>query len=223
MRKWGILITLFYVLVLLVLLLPAAIFLSGSLSSSSELFKALRDVSSEWLLWLPIAVLVAGEALLLFISVDTSQKRLKPRSHVLVSVTVTALLLGLLTLAVVFCVGSAIKGDKFGGTYLESTAQVLGCWLLLWILWFFIFYGYARNSSPIVTRALSWLLKGSVLEILVAVPCHIIVRRRQDCSAPVVTSFGITTGLAIMLLSFGPSILLLYKKRLDAYPPPKPL
>jgi hypothetical protein len=85
------------------------------------------------------------------------------------------------------------------------------------VLWGILFYLYLRNSLEITTRAVSWLLKGSVLELLVAVPCHILVRRRDDCSAPVATSFGIVTGIAVMLLSFGPSVLLLYKKRLDAY------
>jgi hypothetical protein len=79
-----------------------------------------------------------------------------------------------------------------------------------------------RNSSGVINRLISWLLKGSILELLVVVPCHIIVRRRHDCSAPMVTSFGIATGIAIMLLSFGPSVLFLYKKRLDAYPPRSP-
>jgi len=219
MRKWGILITFFYALVLLVLLLPAGVLLSGAAATPSKILSALEEVSSEWPFWLPIGVLIAGQALLLFLSVDTSQKRLKPRSHILLSVGITSLLLGMLAFAAVYCIGCAIKGDKFGEKNLDTTAQVLGLWLLLWVLWFVIFYWYARNSSPIVTRAVSWLLKGSVLELLVAVPCHIIVRRRQDCSAPAATSFGITTGIAIMLLSFGPSVLLLYKKRLDAYPP----
>jgi hypothetical protein len=87
----------------------------------------------------------------------------------------------------------------------------------LWSGWGGIFFLYLRNSSAVVTRLSSWLLKGSVLELLVAVPCHVIVRRRGDCCAPEITGLGIATGLAVMLLSFGPGVLLLYKKRLDAY------
>jgi hypothetical protein len=84
--------------------------------------------------------------------------------------------------------GFAIRGEDFWKSFFDKEANLL------------VFWGAA------------WLLKGSVLELLIVVPCHVIVRRRHDCSAP------IATGLAIMLLSFGPSVLFLYKKRLDSYP-----
>jgi hypothetical protein len=82
-----------------------------------------------------------------------------------------------------------------------------------------LFYLYFRNSSEIINHTVSRLLKGSILEMLIAIPCHVIVRRRHDCSAPAVTSFGIVSGIAIMLISFGPSVLFLYKKRLETYAP----
>jgi hypothetical protein len=87
----------------------------------------------------------------------------------------------------------------------------------LWLVWGIVFYLYFQNSSNVTSRLVSWLLKGSVLELLIAIPSHVIVRRRDECTAPAVTSFGIVTGIAVMLLCFGPSVLLLYKKRIDAY------
>ena len=175
------------------------------------------NVYGEWLTWVPIGAVVFGQAILLFLSVDTSQRRLKPRAHIAVSLTVASMLFALLTFGVIFCLGVAAYGDKFGDRYLDTEASAVGFWGVLWALWGIVFYLYFRNSSQLTARAVSWLLKGSVLELLIAVPCHVIVRRRQDCSAPAVTSFGIVTGIAVMLLSFGPSVLLLYKKRLDAY------
>ena len=218
MRKWGIVITVFYALIVLGLLVPGAVFLVGrDFSHWHDLLKGITETYQEWLVWIPIAVVLSGQALLLFLSVDASQKRLKPRAHIVVSCSVTAILLALLTSAVVLSLGYAVSSEKTMDKYFDTTAQLLGFWGFLWLLWGILFYLYARNSTELVTRAVSWLLKGSVLELLVVVPCHVIVRRRHDCSAPVVTSFGIATGIAIMLLSFGPSVLLLYKKRLDSY------
>jgi hypothetical protein len=204
MRKWGIVVTVAYLLVLLGLVVPLAVSQFGGSSSIAEAY-------TSWWTWIPVGIAVFSQALLLFLSVDTSWRRLKPRAHVLVSCAFTAALLALLSVCVVLCIDAATRNHIADAPYLFGGLGVL------WVFWAILFYLYARNSSDVITRATSWLLKGSVLELLIAVPSHIIVRRRHDCSAPVVTSFGIATGIAIMLLSFGPSVLMLYKKRMDEY------
>ena len=223
MRKWGILITTFYVLILLVLIIPVSFFLMGDeLSKWSGLTRAIEDAYTSWLFWTPVGVVIASQALLLFLSVDTSQKRFKPRAHILISCLIAGALTGLLVLAAIGSLGVAIRGDKFLNfldrmSDIQGTLFIYSLWGLLWLLWAIFFYFYLRNASAIVNRVVSWLLKGSVLELLIAVPCHVIVRRRHDCTAPGVTGYGIATGIAIMLLAFGPGILFLYKKRLDSY------
>ena len=220
MRKWGVLISGFYALVVLGLLFPAGIFLvSPEARHWSTFLGALADTYKQWVFWIPTVAVLSGQALLLFLSVDTSWRRLRPRMHIYVSCAVAGMLVALLTFALVFSLKAAIQGDKFDhiGDRTITGAQVLGFAGVLWLCWGFVFFAYLRNSSEAVTRIVSWLLRGSVLELLVAVPCHVIERRRDDCSAPIVTSFGIVTGIAVMLLSFGPSVLLLYKKRMDAY------
>lgn len=122
-------------------------------------------------------------------------------------------------------------------TVLTGAAFILGIWgegavpnelkpivtvsafLLPWLFWGFLFYRLYRNSSDPVTGAVKWLLRGSVLELLIAVPAHVMVRRRHECCAPDITAFGITTGIAIMFLSFGPAVLLLLKARMEKISP----
>ena len=224
MRKWGILISVLYALIVLGLLVPVGVSLVGPsdwwgvgpADWWGDFLTGLIATYSEWLLWILIAIVIGGQALLLFLSVDTSQKRLKPRSHILLSVSVAALLTALLTVAVIGSIGVAARGDKFLEKSSVNPFVVFG---VLWIFWGILFCLFLRNSSAVATRITTWLLRGSILELIVAVSCHVIVRRRHQCSAPAVTSFGVVTGIAIMLLCFGPSVLFLYKKRIDAYPP----
>jgi hypothetical protein len=218
MRKWGIIITLFYALIVLGLLLPVYVFLAMNDSPhSQDFYNNVISGYEYWGTWLFFAVVLFGQAILLFLSVDTSFKRRKPRAHVAISYVASSMLFALLTFAAIFSVGVAAYHGGFGGKHAESTPQVLGFCAFLWLVWGILFYLYFRNSNNVTTRLVSWLLKGSVLELLIAIPSHVIVRRRDECTAPIVTSFGIVTGIAVMLLCFGPSVLLLYKKRMDAY------
>ena len=54
---------------------------------------------------------------------------------------------------------------------------MFGLCAAIWLLWGIVFYLYFRNSTQVMTRAVSWLLKGSVLELLIAVPCS------RNCAA----------------------------------------
>jgi len=218
MRKWGIIITLFYALIVVGLLFPFATLLGTDDRLFSEGFQeSLRWVYGFMGSWILFAVVVSGQAILIFLSVDTSFKRRKPRAHIAVSCIAISMLFALLIFSAVYSVDDAIKNSTFVDQYLSSATQVICFCAFLWLVWGILFYLYLRNSTNVTTRLISWLLKGSVLELLIAIPCHVIVRRRDECTAPAVTSFGIITGIAVMLLCFGPSVLLLYKKRIDAY------
>jgi hypothetical protein len=68
-------------------------------------------------------------------------------------------------------------------------------------------------------RLTAWLLRGSILELLVAVPAHVIVRQREDCCAPAATFWGLATGLTVMLMSFGPGVFFLFAARMRRLKP----
>ncbi|MGH8120727.1 MAG: hypothetical protein ACRESK_08950, partial [Gammaproteobacteria bacterium] len=69
----------------------------------------------------------------------------------------------------------------------------------------------------VVARAIAWLFVCSILELLVALPAYILNYQNAGFLTLVVISWYIVTGIAVMLLCFGPGVLALYKKRIDAY------
>jgi hypothetical protein len=222
MKKWGLLITLYYVIVVLLLLMPMFMLLcDSSIRTVNGYLRLIFDYYTDWAWTIPAFIVVGGQVLLLALSVDTSFRRNKPRAHIFVSIALVGFFLMILGIATVSSLFVAIRGDKVGD-YFDAHHlaffSYLILWPVLWIIWGTVFYLRTRGADNPFSRAVSWLIKGSVLELLVAVPCHVIVRRRDDCSAPIVTSFGICSGIAIMLLAFGPSVYLLYKNRLASYP-----
>lgn len=113
----------------------------------------------------------------------------------------------------------AIWGDDILSDYFNwaSLAFVLFCWLV----WLFVFYRFYRNveAKTLFQRITTWLIRGSIVELLVAVPSHIIVRRRNECSAPGATYLGIAAGLVIMAVAFGPGLYFLFLQRFERMKP----
>jgi hypothetical protein len=154
MRKWGVLISLFYAVIVLGLIIPAASLLVDYHNPfSPEFFDSLRDFYGLWFTWFVAVILIAGEAILLFLTVDTSQKRLKPRTHIAVSYSVTAVFFALLIFAGLSALGAAIFSDDFLTYAWASDTEVIGIWAGLWLLWGAIFYLYTRNAPVAVTIA----------------------------------------------------------------------
>lgn len=212
MRKWGLVVSLFYAAAVILLLVPLAVALVGDWSGAGELNQHVTEALGYWATWVFVAVFIAGQLLLLALSVDVTQRRLKPRTHIVLSAIVAGLFLAVLTVAALLSLALAYRGDNLP----DWTVHLLR-WtpLLAWIAWGVVFYRYSQTADDSVTRAVSWLLRGSVLELLIAVPSHVIVRRRDDCCAPLGTGIGIASGIAIMLLSFGPGVIFLYKRRMQ--------
>jgi hypothetical protein len=96
--------------------------------------------------------------------------------------------------------------------------------LVFWFIWALIFRHFARADDPdtLLKRSTRWLLRGSILELLIAVPSHVIVRRREDCCAPIGSFWGIATGISVMLLCFGPGVFFLFVERFERLKPKSP-
>jgi len=245
MKRWAVLTVLLYALALILLTLPVALVAGGSwgLNGGGIVFHDVLKVYLAWGYWLWLAVLAAGQFLLLLVPVDISERRLPARRKLKVPVIVTAFFLANLFLAGIFSILCAIftdgalsvfsftdwiLGHRTGNVPPTVDTTTWGVWTTIgitvavfWFIWAILFSNFAKSDEPdaIVKRATRWLLRGSILELLVAVPSHVIVRRRDDCCAPIGTFWGIATGISVMLLCFGPGVYFLFVERFEQLKP----
>jgi len=218
MRKWGVLITGFYAFVLLFIMEPIIGHLFDPSGESRWWELPWWHEEKFWPLFAWAFLLIVGQALLLFVSVDTSFRRVQPRRHIGVAIGTVAMAVGLLSALAALSIVAAIFGDDMlPDSELVFVIEVFAPVAIFWAGWAYVFHRYKAGDAARLERFVAWLIKGSILELLVVVPCHVIVRQREDCSAPGVTGYGIATGIAVMLMAFGPSVLFLYQKRLEEY------
>ena len=236
MKRWAALTVLLYAVALLLLTAPAIWIAFNGWSDKGVGLQKTLETYLHWGYWLWLAVLVAGQALLLLLPINIAERRLPARRPLKIPVIVTAFFLANLCFAgllSILCLYFQEDGLNFFGYFLpikpnqvspsdfstEFGAVITG--LAFWVIWAVIFRSFARSDNPdsLLKRSTQWLLRGSILELLVAVPSHIIVRRRGDCCAPLGTFWGIATGISVMLLCFGPGVFFLFVERFGRLKP----
>ena len=236
MKRWAIFTVFLYAAALLLLTLPVMALAFGGWSTNNHIiFSDSLKIYAAWQYWLWLAVLLTGQFLLLLLPINISERRLPARRPLKVPIIVTAFFLANLCFAGVVSVLCAIFKDD-GWSVIDFVNPILHtdkssgahflCSVLLtvaifWVVWAFIFRRFAQadDDNSLLQRSLRWLLRGSILELIIAVPSHVIVRRRDDCCAPIGTFWGIATGISVMLLCFGPGVYFLFAKRINQLKP----
>jgi len=209
MKRWPVWIVLLYGLTLIALTVPAArmIFISPTENIKPEAF------FGSWEYWVWIVVLVLNQAALLLIPVDLSHKRPAGKRSLFLQVGASALSMGLLLSGAALAVSEAFKGE----VSFNWTGWIFWGFLLVsWVFWARLFAGWSltMEADGLVRRTCRTLFRGSVLQLLIVVPCHIYVRSKDYCCAGLGTALGLACGLAVMLVSFGPGIFFLYLEQL---------
>lgn len=83
---------------------------------------------------------------------------------------------------------------------------------LSWIIWGIVFFIRYKDTGRYKTlrKIICTIITGSLIELLIAIPSHLIVTRRGSWLVDPLTACSITGGIAVMLWAFGPGIILLF-------------
>jgi hypothetical protein len=204
MKRWAVLVVVLYWLILVALTSP--LILVAFYPSTIDTVGAF----SAWIYWAGLGVMLVAQAVMLLVPVDLSLGRPTTRRSVLWPILVSGLMVGVLGAGAAMSIDEFIRKDMVLNTALP--------WVVLpalWAAWTLVFAWTSRDTAPmdVVTRQCRYLLKGSILELLVAVPTHIVARARDYCCAGFSTFLGIAFGVAVMLFSFGPGVFFLFAAR----------
>lgn len=208
MRRWALLVTILYLVILFVLTAPLL-----KLAFLHDIsLKDTLDAYSYPGYWIVLAIMAVSQFALLAVPVRIESRRPVTRG----ALWPTVLAAALATAALFFGAASSVAEFLLQKDTTNNLGSALvGCALFLWIVWSVVFYRFGRTAAPedFISRLCKLMFKGSILELLIALPTHIVARYRNYCCAGVMTFIGLSMGIAVMLFSFGPSVFFLYAAR----------
>ena len=209
MKRWALVVAALYLLILVVLTVPVTLLAFAPQANAKDMAQAYLALPY----WLWLGVMVLGQAALLVVPVQVASRRPVARRSLLWPVVTAGLMMGGLATGAMYSLREFAMRDKAFDGWFWWAAIVSA--VVIWCVWAVLFYRSSRTAAPadVVTRQCRLMLKGSILELLIAVPTHIVARSRDYCCAGVMTFIGLTLGISVMLFSFGPAVFFLYVER----------
>lgn len=209
MKRWAWVVAVLYGTILAVLTAPVLMLAFVPSVAATEVAK----LFATWQYWLWLAVMLVSQVAFLAVPVHTASRRPVARRSLWSTVLAGGLMAGGLAMGAIFSTFEFLYANRPGGDWMAYLG--LGMIFVVWFIWATVFLRLSRRVSPedVVSRQCRWLLKGSILELLIAVPTHIVARCRDYCCAGVMTFLGLTMGISVLLFSFGPAVLILFAAR----------
>jgi hypothetical protein len=213
MKRWAVIVAILYSLMLGVLSLPVIL----AAWAPEKGLKDTAEIYGQWQWWLCLAVMGLAQFAMLAVPVRLASRHPMTRRPLALTILAGGLMMGLLVTGAVYslCEFALAQNALERPNGILTNRMALGLGVAEWCIWALIFFRLSRTAEPqdLVSRQCKWLLKGSILELLIAVPTHIVARCRDYCCAGVMTFIGLTLGMSVMLFSFGPGVFFLFVAR----------
>src|SRR3954447_7063315 len=191
MKRWAWIVAGLYGLILLALTVPvtAAAFIATKGDNGINL-KDIVQIYVSWQYWLWIVIMILAQAALLRVPVAVASRRPMAKRSLWLTVGAAGLMMGALVLGGIYSTYEFIFKEKGPPELLGWAALCLG--VVIWGGWAVLFFCSSRKGDPgvAVSHQCGLLVKGSILELLIAVPTHIVARSRDYCCAGFMTFFG---------------------------------
>ena len=200
----------YFLMLSVVLLFPLLGFMAGGSDSTTIAL----------VLFAHAGLLLLLGASLMWIPVQRVRRRPVKRRSILIPLAGSSVLIGALVVvggyAIVDAIGPNPDPTSMPAWNLPGTnSMIFGAAMSVWFAWvvFFGWLSYSVSPETLGSRIYQGLIVGSVLELLVAVPAHLIARKRPECCAGMASGYAIGVGVAIAIIVLGPGVFLLFFRR----------
>ena len=191
------------------------------------------EVESVFYFWIPTGLIVLVQFAMLLPTARPVRRSGQPRSlwfaGIMAGVLATILTLGVLVVltdlprvAVVlgFATGDGVRTARsIGSDRVEALWEygpIVGgiTLVVVWTFWTTVLLlAMKRSPAGWLGRTVRWLLAGSLLELAVALPLYLIVRRKYDCWCSLPSFWAVAGGMVGVLSLAGPGTVLLWRAR----------